>query len=65
VDAVSSITRPLIPFREEFLAVEMVRFAPVKSAFDNLEWRLSVEDEILGCCCSIGGNGGRFSRLAI
>jgi len=65
VDAVSSITRPLIPFREGFLAVVIVSFAPVKSAFDNLEWRLSVEDEMEGCCCPMGGNGGRLRRLAI
>jgi len=76
VDAVSSITNPLIPFKEGFRAVVMRSLAPVKSALESFEWILSVDEVMLGCSVSdwdsdwdsdldLAGNGGRFKRFAM
>ena len=64
VDAVSSITKPEIPIREELREVETSSSAPVKSALESLEWRLSL-DGIRGVVLMRFGveAGGRERRL--
>jgi len=66
VDAVSSMTNPLIPFKEGFRAVVIVRLAPVKSALESFEWILSADEVMVGCSDSdLEGKGGRLRRLAM
>ena len=70
VDAVSSITRPLKPFREGLRAVVTSKNAPVKSALESLEWSISFDIVRVGVDVDVdaeeafsSGWGGRFSRL--
>jgi hypothetical protein len=59
VEAVSSMTKPLIPFRDGFRAQMTFSWAPVKSAFDILECRLSVDvARPLGCMVDRFSNPG-------